>query len=117
MRDGGRGRLVWYVLLLVVAAVAVVVVPVLTKSWPWVVGGLLGGVVVAIASGGTGTFLSEVITARRARVEARRTAVSEVEARRAELGRMRELVASDEESVAGLLRPERGVVGFIGREL
>ncbi|WP_433465941.1 hypothetical protein [Spirillospora sp. CA-128828] len=114
MRSGGRGRLVWFVLLLVAAGVVAAAVPMLPESWPLAVRALLG-VLGAIAAGAAGSYVSEVITARRKIAEDRQAAVAEWEARRRALVTTRELVASDQ-SVAGLLRPERAVVEFIGRE-
>ena len=114
MTGESRRRLVWYLLLLVGAGVVAAVVPLLPASWPLGVRVLLG-VVGGIAAGAAGSYVSEVIAARRAMVEEDRSAVAEAEARRDALVATRELAAFDQ-SVAGLLRPERGVVGFIGRQ-
>ncbi|MFC0037373.1 hypothetical protein, partial [Actinomadura rayongensis] len=114
--DGpGRRRLIWFALLLVATGVVAAVVPMLPESWPLAVRALLG-VLGAIAAGAAGSYVSEVITARRTIMEDRRAAVAELEARRGALVATREPVASDDVSVAGLLRPERAVVDFVGRE-
>ncbi|WP_272499213.1 tetratricopeptide repeat protein [Actinomadura litoris] len=86
----------------------------LPGSWPlWV--RVLLGVLGAIAAGAAGSYVSEVIAASRKKVEERRARAAEVEAHRRVLVATRERAASDQ-SVAGLLRPERGVVDFVGRE-
>ena len=114
MAGGGGGRLVRFVLLLVGVGVVAAVVPLLPASWPLVVRALLGAVGV-IAAGAAGSYVSEVIAARRKIAEDQRAASAEAEARRTALVATREFAASDQ-SVAGLLRPERAVVDFIGRE-
>lgn len=104
MSDGGRGRLVLYVLLLLVAGALVPLATLVPESWPWVVETLLFGTAVAIAGGATGTFLAGVIDARRVRSEGLRAAEKAEDERRGALVGTRELAASDL-SVAGLLRP------------
>ncbi|GAA4239718.1 hypothetical protein GCM10022254_61010 [Actinomadura meridiana] len=99
---------------LIVAGVVAAVVPMLPQSWPLAVRALLG-VVGAIAAGAAGTYVSEVIAARRQAVEADRAATAEIGARQDELAGTRELTSSDEQSVTGLLRPERELVDFVGR--
>jgi tetratricopeptide (TPR) repeat protein len=105
---------VWFVLLLVAAGVAAAVIPMLPSSWPLAVRALLG-VVGVVMAGAAGSYVSEVIAARRKILEDQRAAVAEVAARRDALVATRELTASDQ-SVAGLLRPERAVVQFAGRQ-
>ncbi|GLX11171.1 hypothetical protein Misp03_80970 [Microbispora sp. NBRC 16548] len=68
----------------------------------------------AIAAGAAGSYVSEWLTARRAVKAAEAAAVAEEGTRRAALAATREVVSTGE-SVAGLLRPERGVVMFAGR--
>ncbi|MFI0412337.1 tetratricopeptide repeat protein [Actinomadura sp. 3N508] len=114
MESGARRRVLGFVLLLVAAGVVAAVVPLLPSSWPLAVRALLG-TVGAIAGAAAGFFAGEAIMARRRVVEGERAAVAESEARRGALVGTRELAASDEESVAGLLRPERAVVEFVGR--
>ncbi|WP_187437866.1 tetratricopeptide repeat protein [Actinomadura decatromicini] len=89
-------------------------VPLLPASWPLVVRALLGAVG-AIAGAIGGFYGGELIAARRGGVEDARAVVAELERRRRELVGTRELASSDQRSVAGLLRPERAVVDFVGR--
>ncbi|QXJ23629.1 hypothetical protein AGRA3207_004811 [Actinomadura graeca] len=104
----------WLWLLLVVCGVVAGVVPLLPKSWPVVVQALLG-VLAAVAAGAAGTYVTDLIAVRRRSVEVRRAEVAEPGARRAALAATGERAAADQ-SVAGLLRPERAVVDFVGRE-
>ncbi|TDB86039.1 hypothetical protein E1264_19305, partial [Actinomadura sp. KC216] len=109
MEGGSRRRALWFVLLLVAAGVVAAVVPLLPSSWPLMVRALLG-TLGAIAAGAAGSYVSEVIAARRKIREDDRAAVAELETRRDALVGTREVAASDQQSVAGLLRPERAVV-------
>ncbi len=102
-----------FVVLLVASGVMAAVVPMLPGTWPVVLRVLLG-VLGAIAAGAAGSYVSEVIAVHRTRAEERQARVAEVESRRGALAATREVAASDR-SVAGLLRPERAVVDFIGR--
>lgn len=101
MRLGPRFRFVWYVLLTGVAGW--VATGALSEGWkPW------GPIVTAAAAGATGTFIGEVINARRKMAE-------DNSAPRQVLSEARVHPAADLRSKAALLRPERAVVGFTGR--
>ncbi|MEV7009354.1 tetratricopeptide repeat protein [Streptosporangium sp. NPDC051022] len=100
-------------LLLVMAGVVAAVAPLTPSTWPPAVRVVLA-VAGAIAAGAAGSYVSEWLTARRALKAAEDAAVAETDARRAALVATREVAAAGE-SVAGLLRPERGAVTFAGR--
>ncbi|MEV4159947.1 hypothetical protein [Nonomuraea dietziae] len=67
-----------------------------------------------IAAGAAGAYVSEWLAARRTIRAAEQAAIAEAEKRREALVATREVAATGE-SVASLLRPERGAVTFAGR--
>ncbi|WP_344127729.1 tetratricopeptide repeat protein [Saccharopolyspora halophila] len=102
MRLGALFRFVWYALLTGVAGWAAT--GAFSEGWkPW------GPIVAAVAAGATGTFVGEAINARRKFVEDKR-------AHRQTLSEAQAHPAADLRSKAALLRPERAVVGFVGRK-
>ncbi|MEV0419360.1 tetratricopeptide repeat protein [Streptosporangium canum] len=113
MGDRHRRRPFGFLLLLVLAGAVAAAVPLTPSTWPLAVR-LMLAVVGAIAAGAAGSYVSEWLTARRAVKAAEDTAIAEEETRRAALVATREVAAAGE-SVAGLLRPERGAVAFAGR--
>ncbi|MFG1862361.1 hypothetical protein [Microbispora bryophytorum] len=113
MGDRHRRRPFGFLLLLIAAGVVAAAVPLTPATWPLAVR-LVLPVFGVIAGGAAGSYVSEWLTARRAVKAAEAAAVAEEEARRATLAATGEMAASGE-SVAGLLRPEHGVVTFAGR--
>ncbi|MFC6086820.1 tetratricopeptide repeat protein [Sphaerisporangium aureirubrum] len=96
-----------------VVGVVAAVVPLVPSTWPLAVRLLLAAIGV-IAAGAAGSYVSEWLAARRAIKAAEQAAIAEEERRRETLVATREVAAAGE-SVAGLLRPERGAVTFFGR--
>ncbi|MDB4873248.1 MAG: repeat-containing protein, partial [Gemmatimonadales bacterium] len=109
----GRGRRVGTLVFALVCAVSAAVISgVASGKWTW--WGLATGIGVGLLSALAGGRFDAYFDARKARAAAEEAEQARLEAQRAALVAGREPGLVDE-SRAGLLRPERGVVPFTGR--